>query len=119
MDTLGQMFCPLPFLGVVGKGLWAQWEWGSDPSAAGSSQLRDLELELSGSAPVFSHSVACILVGWVCGLLLTQTAPLSRLLWALQGCCLLAASSVLRRLLALSPQQQPSSPKSSSFLLAC
>lgn len=43
-----------------GKGLWVQWEWGSDPSAAGTSQLRDLELELSGSAPVFSHSESSV-----------------------------------------------------------
>lgn len=48
-------FCPLPFLGWWERGS-GEWEWGSDPSAAASSQLRGLELAPVALAPVFSLS---------------------------------------------------------------
>lgn len=120
VDTLGQMFCPLPFLGVGGKGLWVQWEWGSDPSAAGTSQLRDLELELSGSAPVFSHSESSVHPR---GLGVRAPAdvdgsafpaPLGSQRLPLAGHQLCAQA-----LAGTQPTAAALLPKSSSFLLAC
>lgn len=103
MDTLGQMFCPLPFLGVVGKGLWRSGSGVQTPAllraaSSGASSWRSVALLLCSP----SQRAACVLVSWVCRLLLV---PLARLLWALRGCCLLG----------LGPQQQPSSPSPPAF----
>lgn len=107
MDTLGQMFCPLPFLGVVGKGLWRSGSGVQTPSAAASSQLRGLELALSGSAPVFSLSEGSM-------------RPRELGVQAPAGAPCPAPLGPPRLLLAgTGPTAAALLPKSSCFLLAC
>lgn len=103
LDTLGADVLPFALPGVVGKGALAQWEWGSDPSAAASSQLRGLELALSGSLCVLplrgQHASRELGVPAPAG------APCPAPPGPSRGCCLLG----------LGPQQQPLLPSPPAF----
>lgn len=126
MDSLGQMLYPLPYHGVVGKRLWERWDWGSDTSPAGDSQLRPWSDRVAPLSLCFLiYKIGCVLLGRVWGSplevlstpfnsepSLEAGAPFSLLLF---GCSLLAASSVLRSLLGLSPQQHLSFPSPPRF----